>query len=84
MRFPITPAALVRVFDPLRRGPRLGVARDGPVPEDVPEAVAEAIAETGATSAKDIGRVMPAAMKRLAGKTVDGKAVNAEVRGKLS
>jgi uncharacterized protein YqeY len=51
---------------------------------DIEAAVAEAIAETGATSARDIGKVMPAAMKRLAGKTVDGKAVNAAVRAKLT
>jgi uncharacterized protein YqeY len=46
--------------------------------------VTEAIAETGATSAKDIGRVMKAAMARLAGQTVDGKTVNERVRLKLS
>jgi uncharacterized protein YqeY len=51
---------------------------------DIEAAVAEAIAETGATSARDIGKVMPAAMKRLAGKTVDGKAVNSAVRAKLA
>lgn len=51
---------------------------------DIEAAVDEAIAETGATSARDIGKVMPAAMKRLAGKTVDGKAVNAAVRAKLA
>lgn len=51
---------------------------------DIEAAVVEAIAETGATSARDIGKVMPAAMKRLAGKTVDGKAVNAAVRSKLT
>lgn len=50
---------------------------------DIEAAVAEAIAETGAKTMKDIGKVMPAAMKRLAGKTVDGKAVNAAVRAKL-
>jgi uncharacterized protein YqeY len=50
---------------------------------DIAAAVAEAIAETGATTMKDMGRVMPAAMKRLAGKTVDGKAVNEAVRAKL-
>jgi uncharacterized protein len=50
---------------------------------DIETAVAEAIAETGASSMKDIGRVMPAAMKKLAGKTVDGKAVNERVRAKL-
>ena len=51
---------------------------------DIEAAVAAAIAETGATSARDIGKVMPAAMKLLAGKTVDGKAVNAAVRAKLA
>ena len=50
---------------------------------DIAAAVAEAIAETGATTMKDMGRVMPAAMKRLAGKTVDGKAVNEAVRRSL-
>jgi uncharacterized protein YqeY len=51
---------------------------------DIDAAVSAAIAETGASSMKDIGRVMPAAMKRLAGKTVDGKAVNEKVRAKLA
>jgi len=52
-------------------------------PAVVERAVAEAIAETGASSAKDIGRVMKAAMGRLAGQTVDGKAVNELVRKRL-
>ena len=55
-----------------------------PSEADIEAAVAEAIAETEATSARDIGKVMPAAMKRLAGKTVDGKAVNSAVRAKLA
>ena len=42
-------------------------------PALIERAVADAIAETGATSAKDMGRVMKAAMARLAGQTVDGK-----------
>jgi len=46
-------------------------------------AVADAITETGATSQKDMGRVMKAAMAKLAGQTVDGKAVNELVRRKL-
>ncbi len=46
-------------------------------------AVTAAIAETGATSAKDIGRVMKATMARLAGQNVDGKTVNELVRLKL-
>jgi uncharacterized protein YqeY len=53
-------------------------------PAVVERAVAEAIAETGATSSKDMGRVMKAAMARLAGQTVEGKAVNEIVRRKLS
>ena len=52
-------------------------------PAVVERAVAEAIAETGASSAKDIGRVMKAAMGRLTGQTVDGKAVNELVRKRL-
>jgi uncharacterized protein YqeY len=47
-------------------------------------AVTAAIAETGATGAKDLGRVMKAVMNRLAGRTVDGRAVNEAVRGKLA
>ncbi len=50
----------------------------------VEAAVDEAIRETGASSQKDMGRVMKAAMARLAGQTVDGRAVNELVRKKLS
>ena len=53
-------------------------------PAAVERAVAEAVAETGATTPKDMGRVMKAAMARLAGQTVDGKTVNEIVRRKLS
>lgn len=53
-------------------------------PAAVERAVAEAIAETGANSPKDMGRVMKAAMARLAGQTVDGKAVNELVKQKLA
>jgi uncharacterized protein YqeY len=49
-------------------------------PAAIDRAVAEAIAETGATSPKDVGRVMKAAMTRLAGQSVDGKTVNERVR----
>ncbi|OLC46546.1 MAG: glutamyl-tRNA amidotransferase [Acidobacteria bacterium 13_1_40CM_65_14] len=51
---------------------------------DIDRAIAEAIAETGATSLKDMGRVMKAAMTRLAGQSVDGKTVNELVKQKLS
>jgi uncharacterized protein YqeY len=53
-------------------------------PAVVDRAVTEAIAETGASSPKEIGRVMKAAMAKLAGQTVDGKAVNELVRQKLT
>jgi uncharacterized protein YqeY len=46
--------------------------------------VAEAIVESGATSARDMGKVMKAAMAKLAGRGVDGKTVNELVRRKLS
>lgn len=52
--------------------------------EDVAAAVSAAIAETGATSAKDMGKVMKAAMAALAGKTVDGKKLSDAVKAKLS
>jgi uncharacterized protein YqeY len=53
-------------------------------PAVVDRAVSEAIQETGAASIKDMGRVMKAAMAKLTGQTVDGKAVNDLVRAKLS
>ncbi|MCU1384324.1 MAG: hypothetical protein JWL71_3021 [Acidobacteria bacterium] len=53
-------------------------------PAVVEQAVVDAIQETGATSPKDMGRVMKAAMARLAGQTVDGKTVNELVRKKLT
>ena len=45
--------------------------------------VQAAITETGATSPKDMGRVMKDLMPRLAGRGADGKAVNELVRRKL-
>jgi uncharacterized protein YqeY len=50
---------------------------------DIDAAIAEAIAETGASSVKDMGKVMKAVMPRLAGKNADGRAVNEAVRRKL-
>jgi uncharacterized protein len=52
--------------------------------EELEAIVAQAIAETGAASAKDIGKVMKAAMARVAGKTVDGRKLNEMVRAKLT
>jgi hypothetical protein len=51
--------------------------------EEIDAAVAAAIQETAATGAKDLGKVMKAAMAKLAGKSADGKQVNAKVRSKL-
>ena len=53
--------------------------------EEIVAAVEKAVKETGATSPKDMGKVMKAAMAALAGsgKAVDGKRVNAAARKKL-
>lgn len=51
--------------------------------EEIEAAVASAITETGAVTAKDLGKVMKAAMAKLAGRNVDGKRVNERVRAKL-
>jgi uncharacterized protein YqeY len=50
---------------------------------EVELAIDKAIADTGASSPKDLGRVMKAVMSALAGQTVDGKVVNDLVRRKL-
>ncbi len=47
-------------------------------------AVTAAIADTGATSARDFGRVMKAAMVHLAGSSVDGKLVSEAVKARLT
>lgn len=52
--------------------------------EEIDAAVSAAIAETGATSQKDMGKVMKAVMPKLAGKTADGKTVNEAVRKRLT
>ena len=52
--------------------------------EEIEAAVAAAIAETGASSPKDIGKVMKAVMPRLAGKSADGRVVNETVRKRLT
>ena len=52
-------------------------------PATVERAVGDAIAETGATSVRDMGPVMKAAMAKLVGHLVDGKTVSELVRRKL-
>ena len=55
-----------------------------PVDQGAIEAAVDAVvAETGASGAKDLGRVMKGVMSKLAGQTVDGKVVNQLVRQKL-
>jgi uncharacterized protein len=51
---------------------------------DLEEAVSGAISETGANSQKQMGAVMKAAQAKLAGKTVDGKALSELVKQKLA
>lgn len=51
--------------------------------DEVEAAVKAVIAQVGATSMKDMGKVMGAATKQLAGKT-DGRSINAAVKKLLS
>jgi len=52
--------------------------------EEIEQAVAAAIAETGATSMKDMGKVMKAVQAALAGKNADGRTISETVKAKLS
>lgn len=51
--------------------------------EEIEAAIAAVLAETGATGAKDLGKVMKAVMAKFAGRNVDGKRVNEKVRARL-
>jgi len=51
---------------------------------DIDAAIDAAVAETGASSAKDMGRVMKAVMARLAGSSADGRKVSDAVKKRLS
>ncbi|HEV2826546.1 MAG TPA: GatB/YqeY domain-containing protein [Pyrinomonadaceae bacterium] len=51
--------------------------------EEIEKAIDAALAETGATSMKDMGRVMKAAQTALAGKNADGRVVSDLVKTKL-
>ena len=53
-------------------------------PEQIEQAVNDAVAQTSATSMKDMGAVMKAAMANLAGKNADGRAVSEAVKKKLT
>lgn len=50
----------------------------------VAAAIEAAVAETGATSPKEMGKVIAAAKARLAGMTVDGKALSDAVKNRLT
>jgi uncharacterized protein YqeY len=50
---------------------------------EIEAAVAAAVAETGATSAKEMGKVMKAVMPKLAGKNADGRTISELVRRTL-
>jgi uncharacterized protein YqeY len=51
--------------------------------DDIQKAIEEAVQETGATSIKDMGKVMKATQARLSGKTTDGARVSQMVKEKL-
>ena len=51
--------------------------------ETIEDAVSAAISETGASSMKDMGKVMKAAQASLAGKNADGKTLSEVVKSKL-
>ena len=52
--------------------------------EDIRRAIEEAMQEIGASSMKDMGKVMKAALARLTGKTAEGSRVSQMVKEKLS
>ncbi|MDR0842877.1 MAG: GatB/YqeY domain-containing protein [Acidobacteriota bacterium] len=52
--------------------------------EEIAETVAAAVTETGATSVKDMGKVMKACMAKFAGRPVDGVKISALVKLSLS
>jgi uncharacterized protein YqeY len=51
--------------------------------EEIERVVTAAISETGATSIKDMGKVMKASQTALAGKNADGRLVSEVVKAKL-
>jgi len=52
-------------------------------PEEIEAAVAAAITESGASSMKDMGKVMKSVQAALAGKNADGRMVSEIVKSKL-
>jgi len=52
--------------------------------DEIAEAVAAAVAELGATSIKDMGKVMKACMAKFAGRPLDGAKLSELVKARLS
>ena len=52
--------------------------------EEIEQVVVAVIAETGASSIKDMGKVMKAAQAALAGKNADGRVVSEVVKARLA
>jgi uncharacterized protein YqeY len=52
--------------------------------EDIRKAIEDAMQETGASTIKDMGKVMKATLARLAGRNPDGSRVSQMVKDKLS
>src|SRR5439155_5928923 len=52
--------------------------------QEITAAVDSAVQETGASSIKDMGNVMKAAMAKLAGRSADGRMVSDAVKSRLS
>lgn len=55
----------------------------GVTDEEIAAVVDQVVRESGAASLKDLGRVMKECMARFAGKPVDGKKVNLQVKTRL-
>ena len=51
--------------------------------DEIEQAVSAVIAETGASSIKEMGKVMKAAQEKLAGRNAEGRAVSEVVKSKL-
>jgi uncharacterized protein len=51
--------------------------------EEIEQAVAAAVKDTAASSMKDMGKVMKAVQKKLAGRNADGRTLSEIVKGKL-
>lgn len=52
-------------------------------PAAITAAIEAAVTETGATGPKEMGKVMKAVMARLAGQTVDGRALSDQIKRRL-